>query len=239
MYVSVKCYDYSNNNVEFKAKLYNMARKTKEQALETRAQLIEAAIDCFASQGISATSLSDIATHAGVTRGAIYWHFKNKTDLFREICTHSDDEIDTLHRELASQHPKDPLGQLKHFLILFLQSLVTDQRRRNIMEIIYHKCELVGEMQMLSQHQQKLILEDYPKIEENYRQCIAAQQLPANLNLRRAAIVTRAYISGIIENWLFSPESFDLHEFAPSAVQIMIDMLLLSPSLRDKPNHVE
>lgn len=239
MYVSIKSNDYSNNYEEVKAKLSTMARKTKAQALETKSQLIEAAIDCFANQGVSATSLADIATHAGMTRGAIYWHFKNKTDLFKEIWVNSDEECDALHQEFAALYPNDPLGQLKHFLTSFLQSLVVDQRRRNIMEIIYHKCEFVGEMQSLSQLQQKLMLEDYPKIEETLKQCIASHQIPANLNIRRSAIVMRAYISGVVENWLFSPNSFDLSELAPTLVQTMIDMLVFSPTLLDPPLHSE
>ncbi|MER1691841.1 TetR family transcriptional regulator, partial [Proteus mirabilis] len=48
-----------------------MARKTKRQAQETRQQIIDAALRLFTVQGVSATSLSDIATEAGVTRGAI------------------------------------------------------------------------------------------------------------------------------------------------------------------------
>ncbi|WP_241622323.1 multidrug efflux transporter transcriptional repressor AcrR [Rosenbergiella australiborealis] len=212
-----------------------MARKTKAQALETKTLLIEAAIDCFASRGVSATSLSDIADHAGMTRGAIYWHFKNKTDLFKEIWVSSDEEIDGLHQQFSSLYPNDPLGQLKHFLISFLQSLVVDERRRKIMEIIYHKCEFVGDMQSMNQLQQKLVLEDYPKIAEKLRLCINYQQLPAELDPHRSAIVCRAYITGVIENWLFSPSSFDLAELAPTLVQAMIDLLQYSPTLRVSP----
>lgn len=62
-----------------------MARKTKEQAQETRLQILEAAVVEFSARGVSATSLTDIANAAGVTRGAIYWHFKNKVDLFNEV----------------------------------------------------------------------------------------------------------------------------------------------------------
>lgn len=59
-----------------------MARKTKQQAEETRQEILDAAIKTFSERGVSATSLADIAKSAGVTRGAIYWHFKNKVDLF-------------------------------------------------------------------------------------------------------------------------------------------------------------
>ncbi len=60
-------------------------RCTKEDAEETRRQLLRSALDVFAERGYAATRLSEIAEAAGLTRGAIYWHFKNKEDLFLEL----------------------------------------------------------------------------------------------------------------------------------------------------------
>lgn len=62
-----------------------MARKTKADALKTRQHLIETAIVQFAARGVSNTTLNDIADAASVTRGALYWHFENKTQLFNEL----------------------------------------------------------------------------------------------------------------------------------------------------------
>lgn len=62
-----------------------MARKTKEEARETRAAIQKAALALFATRGISETTLSDVARTAGVTRGAIYWHFENKEALLRSL----------------------------------------------------------------------------------------------------------------------------------------------------------
>ncbi|MEE3190810.1 MAG: TetR family transcriptional regulator, partial [Pseudomonadota bacterium] len=62
-----------------------MPRRTKEEALQTRETLIEAAEVVFHRKGVSASSLNDIAKEAGVTRGAVYWHFKNKHDIFQAI----------------------------------------------------------------------------------------------------------------------------------------------------------
>jgi len=59
-----------------------MVRKTKEEALRTRQLLIDAAIQQFALRGVANTTLTDIADAAGVTRGAIYWHFSSKSPLF-------------------------------------------------------------------------------------------------------------------------------------------------------------
>lgn len=231
MYVSIMCIKYYDNIVNFLAKSSTMARKTKEAAYATKLSLIEAAIDCFAKQGVSATSLASIASHAGITRGAIYWHFKNKIDLLKEVWFKSDQELEELLQELALLYPDNPLEQLKHFLTQLLQSLADNPRRRKIFEILYHKCEFVGEMQGASELQQKLRLEEYPKIEEILQSCITLGQLPKRLDVKRAAIVMRAYISGIIENWLFSPQSFDIKQMAARFVASLLDMLQLSPSL--------
>ncbi|WP_162552118.1 TetR family transcriptional regulator, partial [Klebsiella pneumoniae] len=59
-----------------------MARKTREEAQRTRQLLIESAIQQFALRGVTNTTLTDIADAAGVTRGAGYWHFASKTELF-------------------------------------------------------------------------------------------------------------------------------------------------------------
>ncbi len=59
----------------------NVARKTKEDAEETKDSILEAATKVFMDKGFSNASLEQIAKKAGVTRGAIYWHFKNKMDI--------------------------------------------------------------------------------------------------------------------------------------------------------------
>ena len=59
-----------------------MVRQTKENAELTRQRIIDAARQVFLARGVSRTSMEQIATAAGVTRGAVYWHFSNKTELF-------------------------------------------------------------------------------------------------------------------------------------------------------------
>ncbi|MBP2170178.1 TetR/AcrR family acrAB operon transcriptional repressor [Erwinia toletana] len=209
-----------------------MARKTKQQALETRNQIIDAAITRFSEDGVSATSLADIAQAAGVTRGAIYWHFKNKADLLNEIWSQSESGMDDLETEYQIKYPDDPLSVMRAMLNYVFESTARDQRRRSLMEIIFHKCEFVGEMTTLQMMQQNLYLECYEKIEEVLRSCIDQGQLPAELNTRRAAVIMRGYVSGIMENWLFMPDSFDLAADAPLLVETLIDMLITSPTLR-------
>ncbi|WP_303295791.1 TetR family transcriptional regulator, partial [Escherichia coli] len=82
-----------------------MARKNKQEAQETRQHILDVALRLFSQQGVSSTSLGEIAKAAGVTRGAIYWHFKDKSDLFSEIWELSESNIGELELEYQAKFP--------------------------------------------------------------------------------------------------------------------------------------
>ncbi|STV51826.1 multidrug efflux pump acrAB operon transcription repressor [Klebsiella pneumoniae] len=206
--------------------------KPKQQARETRQLILDVALRLFSQQGVSSTSLATIAKAAGVTRGAIYWHFKNKSDLFNEIWELSDASISDLEIEYRAKFPNDPLSVIREILVYVLEATVTEERRRLMMEIIYHKCEFVGEMTVVQQAQRQLSLASYERIEQTLKECIAAKLLPANLLTRRAAVLMRSYLSGLMENWLFAPDSFDLHAEARDYVAILLEMYQFCPTLR-------
>jgi AcrR family transcriptional regulator len=56
-----------------------------ERAAERRQAIIEAALDEFIARGFAATRLDDIAKRAGVAKGTIYLHFKDKESMFEEL----------------------------------------------------------------------------------------------------------------------------------------------------------
>ncbi len=209
-----------------------MARKTKQQALETRQHLLEVALCLFSRQGVSATSLEDIAKAAGVTRGAIYWHFRNKSDLFSEIWAQSEAGIEEIVQAYRATFPDDPLTVLREVLVYILEATVTEERRRQMLEIICHKCEFVGEMAVVQQAQRRLCLQSYDRIEQILVACMEAKLLPADLLTRRAAVLMRGYISGLTENWLFAPQSFDLQKEARAYVAVLLEMFQFCPTLR-------
>lgn len=202
-----------------------MARKTKSQALETRQHILDAAVREFSARGVSSTSLTDIANAAGVTRGAIYWHFRNKVELFNAIWEAYESQIKVLELEYQTNFPNNPLRILREILIYILVATVTDPQRKALMEIIFHKCEFVGEMTSVHEARKSLYMEGYGKIERILERCIKEKQLPAALDTRQAAVILRAYLTGLMENWLFIPESFDLQSNAERFVDTYLDML--------------
>ncbi|MEH2919780.1 multidrug efflux transporter transcriptional repressor AcrR [Samsonia erythrinae] len=209
-----------------------MARKTKLQAQETRQQILDTALRVFSEHGVSATSLSDIAAAAGVSRGAIYWHFKNKAEIFDEIWALAESKLSEFEIEYQTKFPNNPLRVMRELLIYMLRLTVNDAQWRSMMEIVFHKCEFVGEMLQSYNARKELYLSCYVDIEENLIKCIRMGMLPMDIHPRRAAISLRAYFSGVMENWLFMPESFDLDRDAPSLTDAFIDMLRFSPALR-------
>jgi AcrR family transcriptional regulator len=51
----------------------------------TRAQILQAALTCFADKGYHQTSMDDIVAESGLSKGALYWHFKSKQELFLSL----------------------------------------------------------------------------------------------------------------------------------------------------------
>lgn len=88
-------------------------RLTREESREqTRLRLLDAAATVLAKKGLAATSVEDIAGHAGYTRGAFYSNFKSKTDLFIELLKqdHSNVQQD-LQQLLDADLSRDDLQQ--------------------------------------------------------------------------------------------------------------------------------
>ena len=78
----------------------NTMRRTKEDAELTKQTILKAAVDVFTERGVAKASLEEIARKADVTRGAVYWHFKNKMEIFDAL-------HENLHTPLSNGSWKD------------------------------------------------------------------------------------------------------------------------------------
>ncbi|MCV5744289.1 TetR family transcriptional regulator, partial [Escherichia coli] len=106
------------------------ARKTKEEAQRTRQLLIESAIQQFALRGVTNTTLTDIADAAGVTRGAVYWHFASKTELFNEMWQQQPPLRDLIQPSQAIEYEHEPLNALRERFIAGLRYIAANPRQR-------------------------------------------------------------------------------------------------------------
>jgi TetR/AcrR family acrAB operon transcriptional repressor len=199
-----------------------MARRTKEDAQATRTQLLDTAEVVFREKGVSRTSLADIASAAGVTRGAIYWHFENKADLFVAMCDRATLPLETMFDCVADPALPDPLAKLREGCIEVLRQAEQDQRCRRVFEILNFKCEFVDDLAptMLRRKECRQGAKDI--IERNLQLAIERGQIPPETHLRRAAIGLFSYIDGLIINWSMEPDSYSLAEQAGALIDIYL-----------------
>lgn len=209
-----------------------MARRTKEEAQETRLQIIDAAEQCFHDKGVSRTTMADIASAAGVTRGAIYWHFENKTDVFQAMLDRLTQPLEPLGEASRNEAEPDPLGRMRELLMKLFHNVVHDLKARRIHEIIAHKCELTDELGDLRSQMENERRECDREIEASLRNAVNKGQLPDDLNIPVAAFCMHGCISGMLDQWVLIPDAFDMDRYGAQLVDSCLDMLRLSPALR-------
>ncbi len=206
-----------------------MVRRTKEEAQATRERLLDAAEVIFRERGVTRTSLAEVATAAGMTRGAVYWHFKDKADLFRAMCDRATMPLDSMFEQVGEAGGVDPLGTLRALSIGALQSLATDARAQNVFEIVFHKSELVDELAGLATTHRQERGECLSQIENIMRQSAAAGQLPADIDAHLATQGLHALMVGIMHEWVLDPSAYDLRSAAPAFVDMFIGGLKTNP----------
>ena len=195
----------------------DMPRKTKEEAQETRQRILDAAERVFQMQGVSRTSLAHIADAAGVTRGAIYWHFRNKADLYDAMVRRVlDSEEARCHAGMAES--VDPLSFIRDLAVEFLQRLACDPRYQRVLEIAWHKCEYVEEMAVIRDSHLECGRRFIALMETALRRAQQQGRLPVAVDPYQAAVGVIALIDGLALNWTMDPRLFPLAEYAPGLV---------------------
>lgn len=111
-------------------------RRTKAEAEETRSSILSAAERVFYVKGVSNATLEDVANAAGVTRGAIYWHFSNKNDLFLELYNSVNLPIEDMIRKQSDYGGPDVLDYIQNSAAEWLDELATDEHRQRILSIL-------------------------------------------------------------------------------------------------------
>jgi len=202
-----------------------MVRKTREEALLTRAQILDAAECVFHEKGLATTSMLDIAQHAGLSRGAIYWHFKDKAGLVQALLDSLDEPIDHLLAASADTRRDNPLGCLRTLLVALLQRVASDARTQRIFEILLHKCELTVESCDLRAQRCARQREAQRKLEGLLEEARLKGQLAPDTPLPLAASSLIACVEGTISHWLLNPDSYALKVEAPRLADAMLRLL--------------
>jgi len=206
-----------------------MVRRTKEEALATRNHLLDCAETLFQAQGVSRTSLHDIAQAAGTTRGAIYWHFQDKADLFNAMMERVTLPMeDALLGTPADQAP-DPLDHLRRAMRNALRRISGDPQTRRVFEVVTQKVEYIEELHAVRERHLRVRGECLAQMARCLRDAALARGRKLPVAATTAAQGLHAAIDGLIQNWLLEPAAFKLVPTGLKVFDVYVAGLGLSP----------
>ena len=200
-----------------------MARKTKAEAAATREALLDAAEEVFLEKGVARTSLEQIARHAGMTRGAVYWHFRNKADLFQAMLNRVRMPFQELVEEIGDPGLADaPLEAIRLACVSGFERLERPRYRR-VHAILIHHCEVFGDIDPLAM--QNEMAEESCGALRDYLQCAARLgQLREDLSPELAAQLLQSMLGGLFHDWLRNHEQFSLVKQGNLLVKTQLDL---------------
>jgi TetR/AcrR family acrAB operon transcriptional repressor len=187
-----------------------MARRTKEEAAATRDSILDAAEQLFVEQGVSRTTLQHIASAAGVTRGAIYWHFDDKGALFNAMMERATLPFECAFGVTGTAGPVDPLRDLRNFVIEIFRVTEQNPQARRVFEIATLKVEFVGELDAVRVRRRESQRDWMDHVEGRLRDGIGEGQIRSDIDVHLVALGLWSMMDGMIRNWMFEPASFSL-----------------------------
>ncbi len=206
-----------------------MVRRTREEALATREQLLDAAECMFRQRGVGHTSLAEVADAAGVTRGAIYWHFKDKADLFQAMFDRATLPLNSALDELTSESQQDPLGAVRQLAVHALTHLARDPRTQAVFDIAFLRCEYTEELSAVRSRHLQDRADCLRQCETSLDQAVAQGQLPRDTDTRLAAQGYYAFVGGLMRDWVESAGHYDLAAAAPALIDCFLAGLRQQP----------
>lgn len=196
-------------------------RRTREDAEQTRHTILDAAERLFCEQGLSATTLEAISRGAGVTRGAFYWHFRDKTDLLAALCEQRRLPQEELLSIAAEQGHQDPLGLLElagHEMLAIFEADEGQQRLFRILSNHGEDSEIADRIERHNRNLFELMCRVASRARED-------GSLNPDFTPEEAAVFLLATMNGLLGEWLRTSRSFSLGAVGRKILSAQIGLL--------------
>ncbi len=173
-----------------------------------------------------------MADAAGVTRGAIYWHFRDKADLFQALVKRVEMPMNAALEEMDRASAIDPLGAVRQLAVHALQNLAASRRTQAVFDVVFLRCEYTEELAPVRARQLDDRTDCLRRCEVAFEQAVAKRQLPARTDTRVAAQGLYAFVTGLMRSWVETPNRFDLAAAAPALIDAFLAGLKAEPPRR-------
>ncbi len=189
-----------------------MARRTPEEAEQTRQGLLVTALRLFSEQGVAATTLKEIAREAGVTHGALYWHFKNRADLLEQIHLEFMLPFEAQYLEQRQAVQQDALAALELYFNSVLSAFAKDEQAQQLYRVYYLQTSTLADMEPLKGRlsaNRELWLDQLKFFLKQARKQKQIRKKPAPAELAQSLQIL---LEGVLAHWLNTPGADLLHE---------------------------
>jgi len=205
-----------------------MAKKTKQEAERTYHALLDAATLLFIRQGVASTTLSNIASEAGMTRGAIYWHFDNKDAVIQALWERNANKLHQGFSEILENItlPR-PAQSFRSAIKNMIHSIITEPELGQIVRIVIHNVEFTDEKTELQSFLSSKKEAMYSAMESAFTALKKHQALRVDLPPELLAQSLMSYLHGLIHSYL-SPvqRKLDLQKDGDILIDVFLDALL-------------
>ena len=212
-----------------------MVRRTKEDAQATRSHILDTAELVFEAHGVAGSSLQDIAKAAGLTRGAIYWHFKDKADLFNAMMARATMPLEEAGGVCGLVNADLSLRELRDGFVAVLRRVVADPQMKRVFAIATHKVEYIGELDAVRDRHLSVRNACVAEVERALKQAMRRGELSRRMPARAAAIGLHALVDGLLQNWMLDPAAFNLVKVGSQALDAYLASLMAAPAAPAAP----
>lgn len=207
-------------------------RRTKAEAEETRNSILHAAERVFFEKGVSNASLDDVAKAAGVTRGAIYWHFSNKTDLFLELYNAVNLPLEDMITRNVEQSGANVLCNIEKSAGDWLDELAVDEHRQRIFTILL-RCAYTGDLQPVLEKQQEVDDRHTVMLDNAFAKAGSEGFLNDKWTPQSATKALRWMMEGLCSEWLLFGRRFDLAAEGKEGLKRLFDSFRQTPAIAE------
>lgn len=194
----------------------NALRRTKEEAQGTRDDILDAAERVFFDRGVSRTSLEQVAREASVTRGAVYWHFRNKADLFNALVDRVRMPMENAFYEIVKT--AETLEHLERLCTTNLLRIDHDKRLRRVYTVLLLRCEYTEDMTNMVERERATKRKVTAALTHFFEQLQKAGKMNTSIAPRTLALALYAYMLGLYTDYLRAPEQYHLEDDAKGLI---------------------
>ena len=186
-----------------------------------RRQIVAAATDVFSRKGYAGTTLDDITAAANLSKGAIYWYFESKAELFNTILGERSSVFLELLEDAAHAAPS-PLAALEQMWLRWMEALETDRAYQAYARLAHLRIEVGVEPRESLEARRTEERRAQALVTQKVLEAVAAGELPREADVEAVALSFVSAGTGLVRAWLLVPETFLPRAIAPRIWTLLV-----------------